>query len=98
MPFQSLGIILEKKVSRPDWHRGLNYNVILQKTNEVLSQALNPAIEKYAQAVYFRNGYLTIACLTDIVAQEIKMRKNDLIEAINHELGQNEIRQIKFMV
>jgi len=87
MPFQSLGIILEKKVSRPDWHRGLNYNVILQKTNEVLSQAL-----------YFRNGYLTIACLTDIVAQEIKMRKNDLIEAINHELGQNEIRQIKFMV
>ena len=77
--------------------RGISSVIVVAKANEVLAQFITDAIEKYAQAVYFKNGFLMVASLSPAVTREIKLRTAEIIAAINQSLEQNEVRQIKFL-
>ncbi len=94
---QTLGSLL----NRPNQNRPLLKQVrsamIVETANEFIGKTYGQGAENQARAVYLKNGILTIACLSSVLAQEMRLRQVELLNAIAAKFGPEAIKKVRYL-
>ena len=94
MTLQSLNSLLKNRSSTSPLFRGIEAAAVVASANQILIEVVGKVIQDAAQAVSFRNQHLTIACLSSVVAQEVRLYEDVIIEKINGLFGKKIIGKI----
>ncbi len=94
---QSLGDIFKFKANRSPLLRGISAAMTVEKANQILIKFFGEKIIDIAQAVYIKNRILSIACLSSVAAQEIKINEEKIIDEINQVAGQIAVAKIRYL-
>ncbi len=57
-----------------------------------------PKIKDQAQAKFVKNGTLTVAVLSPIIGQEIKLHERDILENLQKKFGKKAVSRLRFLV
>jgi hypothetical protein len=96
--FLPLGKILEQKSPTNPMFRGINAAIVVEIANKALAEILGKGITDTAQAVFLRQETLTIACLSSIVAQEIKLYEAELVDRIHKETVAMAVKKVRYLL
>jgi predicted nucleic acid-binding Zn ribbon protein len=90
---QQLKSILNRFLKKEGIEKGVNQNKALLIWNETVGNTI--AENTIAEKV--EHGILTIKTNNPSWRQELLFKKQEIIEKLNHKLGENTIREIKFI-
>ncbi len=93
---QSLGSIFNQHKKNPVLKK-VQASLLVEKANDLLKEYLNHHPEM-AQAVYIKGHILAVACLSSVVAQELKLREMHLLRELNKLTPEQKITTIKFLL
>lgn len=94
---RSFGYILKKQINRSPLWKKVEASLVVEMANTTLVQLFGEESKKYAQAVYIKNKILAIACLSNIMAQEIKFREQKIMSKINQKIGSGAVERIRYL-
>lgn len=94
---QGLGDILQSKVRNSPLWRGVEANLVVDSANAVIAEIFGSEIAKYTKAVYVKKGVLTLACLSSVAAQEIRLHESEIIGKINQKVRAGSVEKIKYL-
>ncbi len=90
---QSLKGALEKLLDRTGLATGVKQQTALERWSEIVGST----IAKNTDPESIDHGILTIRVTTPTWRQELYFKKNDIIKKLNQELGDETIREIRFI-
>ncbi|OGH88172.1 MAG: hypothetical protein A3J93_00315 [Candidatus Magasanikbacteria bacterium RIFOXYC2_FULL_42_28] len=94
---QTLGSLL----NRPNQNRPLLKQVraamVVEAANEFISKTYGQGAENQARALYLKNGILTIACLSSVLAQEMRLREKELLRAVSAKFSPDTIKKVRYL-
>lgn len=93
----SLFSILKKHTEDSPVLRQIKMSLTIQQVNEIILKKLPSEMHKYVRAVYIKNGVLAVACLSSVVAQELKLYEVGILESINNLTGQKTIERVRYL-
>ena len=93
----TIGKILSTKHNRSAVWKGVSAALIVEHANLVLEDVFGEQIKNAARVVYFKSSTITIAALSSVASQEIKLQENKILDAINEKFGLNKVRKIKYL-
>ena len=94
---QSLADIFKRKSNRSPLIRGINAAMTVEKVNLILAGLFGEKIIDTARAVYLKNHVITIACLSSVAAQEMRLHEAEIIEQINKKTEAGTVQKIRFL-
>lgn len=94
---QPLASIIKARSSQSPLMRGVLASLIVEKANGALIELLGEKSVDCARAVYFKNHILTVACLSSVAAQEIKLYEAKIIDEINRQVGRAMVAKIRYL-
>jgi predicted nucleic acid-binding Zn ribbon protein len=93
---KSLGEIFKQKNKKTPLMRGVLAAGAVELVNIFIQQNIAEG-SKLARAIYLKNSTLVIACLSSLMAQEIKLREKEIIKQINEKCGQGTVLKIRYV-
>lgn len=94
---QTLGSLL----NRPNQNRPLLKQVravmVVESANEFIAKTYGQGAENQARAVYLKNNILTIACLSSVLAQEMRLREKELLQTVGAKFGPEAIKKVRYL-
>ncbi len=94
---KSLADIIKSKARLSPMMKGVLAAGAIGIVNDFILSTWGEEGEKLARAVYIKNTTLYIACLSSIMAQEIKMREEELKKIVNTRCGTDTIRKVRYL-
>ena len=82
----NLGDILKKRTSQSPIWKSVTATLVVEEANKIIKELFGDEVQKYAQAVYLKNEVLSIACLSSVAAQEVKINEKKIIEKMANAL------------
>lgn len=99
MPFQPLGDILKKNIQQAGISEQVGASVVLEKFMKIASEMWpNEDIQKGVKPLYVKSRTLTVACLSSVLAQDIKLKERTIIEKLNKEMGESLVDRIRYLL
>jgi hypothetical protein len=77
--------------------RSVVASMAVEKANYILADMFGERIIDIARAVYIRNRALTVACLSSVSAQEIRLYESKIVGEINKRMGDIVVDKIKYL-
>ena len=77
--------------------RGVRAAAVIEHADRALEELFGKEIKKFAAAGYYSNGVLTIACLSSVTAQEIRMNEAAFLEKLNSLTGGIKISKVRYL-
>jgi hypothetical protein len=94
---KSLGDLLKNNGISSPLLIGVRAARVVEEAEKLLVKEFGEEIKNYAAPAYYKNGILTIACLSSSAAQEIKLREKDFLTAINTVLSGIKVEKIRYL-
>lgn len=94
---KSLASLLEQRQNLSPLWKGVKAALIVDEANQTLSKLFGQAGQRTTKAVYFKNNTLTFACLSSIVAQEIRLNEKNILARLNQKFGENTVKKIRYL-
>ncbi|HCC23815.1 TPA: hypothetical protein DF272_06605 [Candidatus Falkowbacteria bacterium] len=95
---QSFADILSKHVKKTGLIKSIEAAMVVEFVNDWFVSEWGEEMKAEARAMSLRSNLLTIACLSSVAVNEIKLREDKLISAVNEKFGEFAVRQIKYML
>ncbi len=92
-----IGSILERHANAGGIFQGVSAAMAIEIAEKVLVDAWGEKIKEYAKPLYVKHRILAIACLSSVIAQEIRFREAEIIRTINEKLGQEAVTKIRYL-
>lgn len=93
----SLQEILNKKFNQLGIGKSITAALVCEKFEELSVGILGEVIAQETKAVSFKDHIITVQTSSPVIAQEIKLHEQDILEAVNEKLGEGVVRGMKFM-
>jgi len=90
--------LLAKRIQQSGLSQQVKTSIIIEKFKKVSKLIFGTKISQKIKPLYIKNKVLTVACLSSVVAQEINLRKNEILENIQQNLGEETIKDIKIII
>jgi len=94
---QSLSSLIKSKQNLSPVWKGVEASLIVEKANEILISILGEQAINQAQAVYFKNKILTLACLSSVASQEVRLYEQQIRDKINDIFGPNTVEKLRYL-
>ncbi|MFA5062035.1 MAG: DUF721 domain-containing protein [Patescibacteria group bacterium] len=94
---RSLSDILNNHFKNSPLKRNVEASIVVEEANRIIAELLGQDAIKYAQAVYVKNQILTIACLSSVIAQEIKLNEPVILAKIKEKAGERAVLKIRYL-
>lgn len=72
--------------------------IICDEFNKVAIDIIGEKIKDKAKALYVKNRTLTVAVLSSVIGQELKLHETEIIERLNKKAGDNVVDRLRFFV
>lgn len=98
MPLTSLGDALKRRFqSTSPLKRQIETSTTIE-TAKTVFQNLFPSLDNSINPLFLKNRTLTISCSSSAVAQEIRLRQAEIVENLNHAIGETLIDRIRYLL
>lgn len=77
--------------------RGVREAMTVHAANNLLISIFGETAHRSCRAMYVKNKVLAIACLSSVLAQEIKFREKEIIRSLNKKIGEEEVKKIHYL-
>lgn len=94
---KSLADILKYKGRSSPFIKGVLSAALVDNANIFIEKNWGDGGKKLAQAIYVKEGVLVIACLSSIMAQEIKLKERELLSHLNQNYSDIPIKKIRYL-
>jgi len=62
----------------------------------VVEEMFSQNIAQQASPAYFKNGILTVSCLSSLIMQELQYREQEIVEKINKKAGREIVSKLRY--
>lgn len=87
---------LKKSIQKAGIGREMEAFQICEFWEKTIEGIFTKEIAEKSQAIKYKNGTLTVAVLSSVLAQEFKFKEKEIKEKINKEIRYNAVRKIRF--
>lgn len=91
----SIGSDLQRSLNKAGITRQIDAVRVCEKWEKVIAGIFGPQVSGKSQALHFKNGTLTVAVLSPVLAQEFKFKEEEILEGINAG-RQEKVRKLRF--
>ena len=98
MTFIPIGDIMRKQIRASGIEPQVHGAQIVESFSAIARDILGERVAKKVQALYVKNATLTVAVLSSVVGQELKLREREILERINRGLERPAVERIRFLV
>ncbi len=98
MSFSTIGNILNKNIQKKSGlTKQIQATLICEKFDKIIQEKWGNKIIDKVKAIYFKNNTLTIASLSSVASQEIKLHEKKILEKINEKFD-NSVERIRYLI
>jgi predicted nucleic acid-binding Zn ribbon protein len=97
MSFTSISKVIAKKFGRSPLAKSVTAALVCDEFNRLILEKWGEKIKDTARAMYVKDKILTVACLSPVVAQEIKMKEGELLEKIKEKFGEGIVERLRLL-
>jgi len=97
MSFINISEVISKKFGKSGLAKSVTAALICDEFNKIVLEIWGGKMENMAQAMYLKDNVLTIACLSSVVTQEIKMKEGELLEKLNDKFGNGVVEKLRLL-
>ncbi|MCK4891804.1 MAG: DUF721 domain-containing protein [Candidatus Pacebacteria bacterium] len=94
----SIGGDLKRSISKAGISREIEAFQVCDFWQKVIENIFTKEIADKTQAIKYKNGTLTVAVLSSVLAQEFKFKEEEIKEEINKKTRYNAVRKIRFEI
>ena len=94
----SIGGYLKKSINKAGISKQIEAVQVCRFWQDVIGNIFGKAVAEKSQAIRFKNGAITVAVLSSVLAQEFKFKEDEIKEEINKKAGYNAVRKIRFEI
>ena len=94
---KSLSDLLRSKSRQSPLLKSAVSSLVVEAANDALTKIIGTGATEYAQAVYLKERALTFACLSSVIAQEIKIHETELLDLLNKKFGPKTVEKINYL-
>lgn len=99
MAFTPIGDSLSSKLSTDSTlKRQIESADVVEQSNEVFSKIFGKEVASHIRPLFVKNRTLTVSCTTSAIAQEIRIKQQDIVMRINEKVGRNELDRVRYLV
>ena len=99
MPLTRLSDTLKNKIAaQTPLKRQIQVSQVVECANELLLEMFGKEQEKNIAALFLKNRTLTISCANSAVAQEVRLRQQEIVGGVNNKIGKNEVDRIRYLL
>jgi predicted nucleic acid-binding Zn ribbon protein len=92
----SIGNDLKISINKAGIGREVEAFQICEMWKKVIEEIFTKEVAEKTQAIKYKNGALTIAVLSSVLAQEFKFKEEEIKEEMNKKIRYKAIRKIRF--
>ncbi|MFH1173447.1 MAG: DciA family protein [bacterium] len=89
--------LLSKNIQRAGIARQVEATLVLAKFEEILKDIFGSKILNSAKAVSLKDRVITVACLSEAVSQELKIKEREMIRNINEQFNKKIVERLRFL-
>ena len=97
MSWNSFKDLADQAMSKKGIKSQIQESLILESANRVLIDILSAKAKDKMSAIYFKNGVLTIAALSDSLLKQLHDDKDLFLASLNSKLGDNIVEDLNFL-
>lgn len=97
MSFTKLGNLMNSKFNQSPLKKKITAALVCEEFDKIMFAVWGEKIKKSAQTMYLKDKVLSVAVLSSVVAQELKLRETELIEKINSKFGERVVERLRFL-
>ena len=97
MSFIPINKILNKKFQGTNLSKQISAVFVCEEFDKIMLNIWGDKIKDQAQTIYLKNNVLTVACLSSIIAQELKIREQQLLEQMSKKFGQGVVEELRLL-
>ncbi|OGH93633.1 MAG: hypothetical protein A2538_04235 [Candidatus Magasanikbacteria bacterium RIFOXYD2_FULL_41_14] len=94
---QTIGSLLNRPNQNRPLLRQVQAAMVVEVANEFITEKFGKDANSQARALYLKNNILTVACLSSVLAQELRLRENELLQFIRSKYGQEIIKKVRYL-
>ncbi|NMC51186.1 DUF721 domain-containing protein [Candidatus Kuenenbacteria bacterium] len=83
MSFAAIGELLKNRVGKGHFNEKVVAALVCEEFDKIIFGIWGEKIKESAKALYLKNNILTVACLSPVVAQEIRIKEYEILEELN---------------
>jgi len=87
----------DNKEDKPAKKQGEDSPVV-KFAEEIIQTIFGKEEAIHAKPLFLKNRTLTITCTSQIMAQEIRIHQQDIIDQVNDKLGKKEVDRIRYLL
>jgi len=87
---------LKKSINKAGIGREIEAFQICKLWKDVIEDIFTKEVADKTQAIKYKNGALTVAVLSSVLAQEFKFKEGEIKEEMNKKIGYKAVRKIRF--
>lgn len=94
--FHDISKILPKSIQRAGISKRVGAVTVIEAFSTIIGDFLSPELAKKVRPLFVRDKVLTIASLSSIASQEVKLKEAELIAKINEKIGKTAVEKIRY--
>ena len=98
MSFSTISNVLNKNFKQKSGlAKQIQAALVCDEFDKIINKQWKGKVKDKTKALYFKDNILTIASLSSVIAQEIKLHEKDILEKINQKFG-GVVERIRYLV
>ena len=98
MTFVKLEKLLDKSVAKAGIKKQVESVRILNNFSKVGEKFFGRQAMKKIKPLYLKNGTLTLACISSVLAEKIKAQERKVLEELNRSYKEKVVEKLRFLV
>jgi len=100
MSFISIASLLKNRIGGGALSEKVTAALVCEEFDKLIFEIWGEIIKTSARAMYLREKVLTVACLSPVVSQEIKMKEQELLQKLNEKFSATEkiVERIRILI
>ena len=78
-----------------EMRRGVEAAVVIEAGGAAIHLTFGPDVAGHCRAASFKDGVLKVACDRSVYAETLRLREQELIDAVNKRLGSDTVSRIR---
>ena len=97
MSWLSINEQLNKNLIQKGIKKKVDEFLVITLANELIEEIWGIELQQKVRVIYFKNNILVVAILSDVIEEEFKFHKDNFIKKINNKLGNNVVKNLRFL-
>lgn len=99
MSFSPIASILNKSLKQKS---GLAVQItaalVCEEFEKIVLEKWREQVRNKAKALYLKDRVLAVACLSSVLAQEIKLQEREITRTLNEKFGKDTVERIRYVM